>query len=123
MNEHLRITIKCLPRKVISETGCQKMLPGNHQTSLPVLQQLPMGKWISIPATQGKTLKDFSKVSDALPRCHLTTLYLWKTEPTSICKENPAKTTPKNYNHVPQLLGLMNGPPGSQQRTSTPWAP
>lgn len=45
----------------------------------------------------------------ALPRCPSTALYLWKTEPTNICKENPARTTPKTITICLSCLDSWTG--------------
>lgn len=106
--------MKYLPRKVISETWCQKMLPRNHQTSTA------HGKMAFHPSHTGNNCSAMCLLP--FPGATKLPCICGKQSPPTPARKTQPKP-PQNYNQLPQLLGLMNGPLESQQKTSTPWAP
>lgn len=72
------------------------MVLRDHQTSFPLLQQLPMRRWISTPARGGRSVKDLTMC--VLPFPHATKL------PYTCGKQNPPTSARKTQPKPPQKL-------------------
>lgn len=82
-----------------------KMLPRNHQTSFPVLRQLPLGRWISIPASEHFYPNREQLLRSVPCTCEKQNppTSAWKTQPKPLQKLQPSASAAWTHEWAPKV--------------------